>query len=49
MTNEPKEPYVRPVMIEIGSLEKVTQAAGVGTRLDASFSAGTLVSDLTFS
>lgn len=44
-----KETYVQPLMIEIGSFEEITQAAGAGTRLDQAFSNDTPVVELTFS
>lgn len=44
-----KETYVQPLMIEIGSFEEITKAASVGSRLDATYTNDTPVSDLTFS
>jgi hypothetical protein len=45
----PKANYETPELIEVGSFEAVTQGGADGTVLDASFSAGTPVTDLTFS
>lgn len=45
----PKTDYETPELIEVGSFEAVTQGGTDGTVLDASFSAGTPISDLTFS
>ncbi|MFT3722151.1 MAG: lasso RiPP family leader peptide-containing protein [Hyphomonadaceae bacterium] len=44
-----KASYETPTVEAIGSFEAVTQWAAGGGGLDSPFSAGTLVTDLTFS
>ena len=45
----PKAEYETPELIEVGSFEAVTQGGVDGHVLDVAFSAGTPISDLTFS
>lgn len=44
-----KSPYEAPKMESLGTFEAITQAASVGSALDAAFDASTPVADLTFS
>ena len=43
------EAYEAPEIIEVGSVEKLTQGQATGAELDADFPAGTPFADLTFS
>jgi hypothetical protein len=45
----PKAEYETPELIDAGLFEEITEGGANGSVLDASFSAGTPVSDLTFS
>ena len=45
----PKTEYETPELIDAGLFEEITEGGATGSVLDASFSAGTPVSDLTFS
>lgn len=45
----PKADYVAPELIDAGLFEEITEGGATGSTLDANFSAGTPVSDLTFS
>jgi hypothetical protein len=44
-----KKSYERPELRVLGTLEKLTQSVGAGTKLDAVFPAGTSLDELTFS
>ncbi|WP_235536021.1 MULTISPECIES: lasso RiPP family leader peptide-containing protein [unclassified Sphingomonas] len=48
-SNMPKAQYEAPELIDAGLFEEITEGGANGSVLDASFSAGTPVSDLTFS
>lgn len=45
----PKAEYETPELIDAGLFEEITEGGANGSVLDANFSAGTPVSDLTFS
>ncbi|WP_282092603.1 lasso RiPP family leader peptide-containing protein [Epibacterium ulvae] len=44
-----KETYTPPVLRKHGKVEAVTKGGTSGSSLDATFTAGSLVTDLTFS
>lgn len=44
-----REEYVPPALEDLGSLHEVTLGQSFGIRLDADFSIGTSVDDITFS
>ena len=45
----PKFDYETPELIDAGLFEEITEGGASGSTLDATFSSGTPVSDLTFS
>lgn len=45
----PKMEYETPELIDAGLFEEITEGGANGSVLDATFSSGTPVSDLTFS
>jgi hypothetical protein len=49
MTQQQKLPYDKPTLTPVGSFEAVTQHATTGHALDATFTAGTTMDQLTFS
>jgi len=46
---EEKKAYSQPTIIEYGDVAEITQASTVGRTTDATFPAGTPLTDLTFS
>lgn len=44
-----KKPYTEPTITDVGSVAELTLGQAQGSKLDASFSAGTALPDLTFS
>ena len=44
-----KQTYTHPVITDVGSVTEVTLGQAQGSKLDASFSAGSSIDDLTFS
>jgi len=44
-----EQEYVSPALEDLGPLHEVTLGQASGSRLDADFSAGTSISDITFS
>lgn len=45
----PKAVYETPELIDAGLFEEITEGGATGSTLDATFSSGTPISDLTFS
>lgn len=48
-TMNDKAKYEAPTLTEVGSFEEITQAVTNGSRLDAPFDAGDLITDITTS